>query len=357
MSVQNEQLWTCLLQAAVVEGESPEYETLDSPWYVKVLLAFSGWLAALFLLGFVGIGFEFIIDNNAAAFIAGVVMIGIAFSILRLPKNEFFEHLGLAVSLAGQALVIWSIFDSLEHQNTEAAWLLIAVFQLTLAITIPNFVHRVFSSFSSVIGFSIALVSFGAPYIISGVVLFITAYLWLNEFRYPQHIRKIQAIAYGLVLALIPLKNTTHGYSIDTFWRSSNEPAELLFQAWMGEALTAAVLFYVVWQLLRRHGQAISSYQAVISLLAAFILSAVSMEAQGITIGVVILLLGFANSNRVLLGLGIVSILFYISSYYYQLDTSLLSKSATLLTLGLSLLISRWLVLRFIPQVKEPTNV
>ena len=79
----------------------------------------------------------------------------------------------------------------------------------------------------------------------------------------------------------------------------------------------------------------------------------VSLEARGITVGLMILLLGFANSNRVLMGLGIIGLLFYISTYYYLLDTTLLNKSLSLLVIGAVLLAWRWSLLRFIPITQE----
>ena len=59
-----------------------------------------------FLIGFLGVGFEEILRNNIASAITGSLMIGGAYLILRIPKNEFFEHVALAVSLAGQALIL-----------------------------------------------------------------------------------------------------------------------------------------------------------------------------------------------------------------------------------------------------------
>lgn len=356
MSRQSEQLWATLLQAGLVQGPAPEAGKLESPWYVKGLLAFSGWLAALSLLGFIGVAFQFIIKSGAASLITGAAMIGGAFAILRIPKNEFFEHLGLAVSLAGQALVVWGIFDTTKH-NDELAWMLIALLQVPLAVVIPNFVHRVFSSFLAAFAFSMALSSIGVPYVFSGIVMFLAAWLWLNEFRYPQHMRKIRAMGYGLVLALIQLKGTAlFGYA-SMGWRSGRTPSELWVQPWMGEILAGAVTLYVVWQLLQRHGHAISERLAITALLGTLLLCAVSMEARGITAGMVIMLLGFASGNRVLLGLGIVSLLFYISSYYYLLDATLLAKALTLLIVGLVLLAVRWIMLRIMPVEKETGHV
>lgn len=353
MSQQAEQLWTKLLQAGLTEGAAPEIKKLESPWYVKVLLAFSGWLAALFLLGFIGMRFEFVFRNSATALIVGGMMICGAFAILRIPKNELIEHLALAVSLAGQVLVVFAIFK-ISDRNEKIACLLVALLQVPLAIVMPSFVHRVFSSFVAAFAFNMALTLWGWPYVVSGVVMLLATWCWLNEFRYPHQMRRIRAIGYGLALALIQLKCTALLFGSGIMdWLFSRSQAEFWVKPWIGEVLTGVVTLYVVWHLLKRYGQVISERLSITALLGALFLCFVSMKVQGITVGIVIMLLGFAGSNRVLLSLGIVSLLFYISSYYYLLDATLLAKSQALLLVGLALLSLRWLILNIIPGEKE----
>ena len=355
MSQKTKHVWPTLLEAGLAEDAEPKTDKLESPWYVKVLLAFSGWLAALFLLSFIGTVFFAVIENSAASFIVGGIMIGVTYRLLRMPKNEFYEHLSLALSLTGQMLVTRAIFD-FSGDLSATFWLLTALLQALLAIVIPNFTHRVFSAFIAAFSFAIALAIMGTPHVFSSIIMFIVSWLWLNEFRYPQHLRKTQAIGYGLVLALISLTGTVlYGYNI-TEWQLTSSQPEPWVQAWMSEALIGVVMLYVIWQLLQRHHQTISAQLTAGILLAALLLCAASMEAPGITVGITILLLGFAGSNRTLLGLGIVSLLFYISSYYYFLDVTLLAKAQTLFLIGLTLLATHGLMLRIKPKNRETEN-
>jgi uncharacterized membrane protein len=124
----------------------------------------------------------------------------------------------------------------------------------------------------------------------------------------------------------------------------------------MGELLIGVVALYVVRQLLRRYAQGVSTRTAVTALLATLLLCAVSMEVRGISVGMLIMLLGFAGSNRILLGLGIVSLLFYISSYYYLLEASLQAKSLSLLLIGLTLLVIRLLIPALLPAPREANH-
>ena len=352
MNQQTEQIWTMLVRVGVVGGLAPEVGELDSPWYVKTLLAVSAWLAALFVIGFVGTNLKFIFTNVTASLITGGAMIGYAYAILRGTKYEFVKNFTLAMSFAGQALVMQAIFFGMTFED-EVAWALLALLQVLLIVFMQNFVHRVVSSSIAAFAFCMALTSVGVPSVMSSVIMFLTSWLWLNEFRYTRHMRKIRAIGYGLVLALIPLKGTALSSYEFLGWRSPYRPSELLVQPWMGDVLAGAVTLYVVWQLLRRRGMAISEWLSIAALLGTALLSAVSIEAQGITVGVVVLLLGFAGGNRVLLGLGIASLLFYISSYYYLLDATLLAKAQTLFVAGLILLATRWAMLRILRAETE----
>jgi uncharacterized membrane protein len=353
MSQSSQPMWATLQQAGLVQGDAPMTEKLESPWFVKVLLAFSGWFASLFLLGFFGVGFEEILRNGVASFVTGSLMIGGAYAILRIPKNEFFEHVGLAVSLAGQSLIALSLFDDI---NDRGAWVVLALIQTFLAVFMPNFVHRAFSAFIATFSFSMFLSASGVPYIFSSIVMFIAAWLWLHEFQYPEHIRKIQAIGYGTVLGLIQLK----GVALFSFnpigWRTGITDTEIWVQPWMAEVLTGAVMIYVVWQLLQRLGHHLYEPLVITALVCTVTVTILSIEAPGISVAMVILLLGFAANNRVLMGLGIVSLLFYISSYYYLLDATLLTKAQTLLITGIALLLVRWIMLKMIHQVRGATH-
>ena len=59
-----------------------------------------------------------------------------------------------------------------------------------------------------------------------------------------------------------------------------------------------------------------------------------------------IIIIATANSQRALLGLTIIALVSYIFWYYYQLDTSLLIKSLSMLIVGLTMLMVRWLLIK-----------
>ncbi|WP_028580063.1 DUF4401 domain-containing protein [Desulfogranum japonicum] len=351
MNKSTNQTWTLLQKHGIVQGKQPEHKAPDAPWYVKVLLAFSGWLAALFILGFIGTAFASVFRNSEVACIVGALMIVGAFVQLRLSVNEFVEHTGLATSMAGQVLLAFAIFDFSDH-NKVMAWLLLVALQAVLVVLMRSFIHRVFSTIAASVALAMALYEMQIPDVIGGILLFAASWCWLNEFRYPQLMPQIRAIGYGLVLALVSHKALSlFGYR--SFGHELLAKHAALSHPWLGEALIGVVTIYVAWRVLHRYGQPLKSRLSMTTLLATLLISLVSLNVQGITVGMVIIVFGFLGANRILFGLGIASLLFYISSYYYLLDTTLLAKSQSLLVTGLILLFVRWVMQYIIPTHNE----
>jgi len=72
---------------------------------------------------------------------------------------------------------------------------------------------------------------------------------------------------------------------------------------WAGIILSSAVFIYAVLRLLRREGLGLDDRVAQMALAAALVITLSSFKAPGIITGLVIVLLGYANGNRVLTGL------------------------------------------------------
>src|SRR5262249_18588128 len=74
----------------LVEGTLPEAGEAASPWFIRVMLGFAGWLGALFLLGFVGAAFAFVFKSASAALFMGACACAAAIAIFRAaPKSGF----------------------------------------------------------------------------------------------------------------------------------------------------------------------------------------------------------------------------------------------------------------------------
>ncbi|MDQ7002954.1 MAG: DUF4401 domain-containing protein, partial [Ghiorsea sp.] len=318
MNASAAQLWQRLKAANLVHGEAPEIKQTDSPWYVKLLLGVAGWWAAAFGLSFLILLFTMFMDNTAAVLILGSLLIGGAFLRLRQPEQVFLEQLALAISLAGQVLVILVIFNAMSsfgsaRFDSGLNWVLAGLFEAFLVLVIPHFVHRVFCTWNAAMFFTVALVLFELPYIFTSVVMLMMVLFWLHEYTYSKHIEKIRAVAYGLTFALVTMESFVLFVSkgASNGWVAAlTEP---MTQPWMGEALLGCVAFYLIWSLFQQNKQPIEQSLVIYLLFATLLMVAASFEAPGLTVGMVIVLLGFTGSNRVLMGIGIVSLLLYVS--------------------------------------------
>jgi uncharacterized membrane protein len=180
------------------------------------------------------------------------------------------------------------------------------------------------------------------------------AWVWIREFEYAAKGALARAGGYGLALAAMQV-TVMHG-ELWTQWLydKAGGPLGGHLGTWLGAVLSAAVLVWAAFLLLRREQVALGSARGRIALAGAAILGLASLKAPGIGPAAAILVVGYANGNRVLAGLGILALLGYLSHFYYALHATLLEKSAILACTGIALLAARLAVHRFWPdEAKE----
>ena len=342
------ELWAVLTTAGLTSGDMPAPGEKHTPWYVRVMLGVAGLIAAVFLLGFIGVGVAFVIKSQTASMAVGLMVITASYAIFHLaPRNDFSTMFALAVSLAGQALVIFGLFGMFsDGHGKRFPWGTVALFEAALALIIPNFTHRAISAFGAGAAFGFACVAWGANAIAPGVVAAAITYIWLNEMRLGRLHSVVTPIGYGLTLAFVLIEGMAQfGHTMMMVFGPRAQPAQL---AGIGETFVALALFVSVWVLLKRAAWPLHGMRAALALVAAAVIGIVSWKAPGIAGGLMIALLGYSNGNRGLTALGIVALLMYVSSYYYLLETTLLVKAGVLLATGLVLLAVRWVMLNVV---------
>jgi uncharacterized membrane protein len=337
-------LWVQLKQAGLVEGDVPAETVAVTPWYIRTMLGIAGWIGAMFLLGFVGAAFSIVMKSAASGLLVGALLCAGATVMFRArPNGDFIGQFALAVSIAGQSLIGFGLGHLLTSQISLIA-IAFAVLQLGLFLLIPNFLHRVLSTMSGIGALLVAFSDWGFYPYTQAVVFAAFVWAWLNEFRFAGRGAEIRALAYGLTLLVIIGLVT---YSSLGYWRSAwigrGQMAFIggQFSFWVAAALIGAITVWVVWKLLLRQGVAIARGPGLAALAGAVLVGLVSVNAPGVGIAVTMLLLGYANGNRVLAGLGILSLLAYWSYYYYSLDLTLLEKSVVLVCAGIALIAAR----------------
>lgn len=343
-----DQVWAELLKAGLVQGSSPEL-SVRSPWFVRVMLGVAGWFGALFLLFFVGLGMAFIFKNAGAALLLGAGACAVAAVLFRkLPEHDFAGQFAFAVSLAGQVLITYGIADAIGKSVGPVA-LVMAGVQAALFWLLPNYVHRVWAAWTGVCALALALADGGFFAFTPALVLVAFAWVWLKEFDLAKHGTLVRAGGYGLALAAVVVAVVQGEFSITRILDHPASPVGGLIGIWIGAALTGAALLWAVVQLLAREDVPLESAQGKIAFAGALILALATLKAPGIGPAAAVLVIGFANGNRILAGLGILAMLGYLSHYYYSLEITLLEKSAVLAATGVALLAARLALLRYWP--------
>jgi hypothetical protein len=347
-------LWKRLRDAALVEGDLPARGEERSPWFVRLMLGFAGWIGAMFLLGFVGVGFAYVMKTPAVAMILGACACAAAAAIFRASRGDFAAQFGFAVSLAGQGLMAFALFEWFGRSMSGMA-LALAIQQAVLFAFVPNFVHRVWTAFTAAFAAQFALADMSLSPFVPALVTAGFLAVWLREFEHEKRGDLLRPAGYGLALASVQAAILQGGllFALIRWGGDVQGLGALKAKAWAGAAASGFVLLWAVTALVRREGVSFSSGPGKIALSAAAILAIASLWVPGVGPAVAILVVGFANGNRVLIGLGIAALVGYLSHYYYSLHATLLEKSALLVCTGLVLLAARFALHRWWPLSKE----
>lgn len=300
--------------------------TIPRPWYISLLSGVSGWLAGIFMLGFVALLFR--PDSAGAAAISGVVLLSAAWGLFKADREgAFTSQLALALSIAGQCLMLFALN---EHPQSIAAIAGTAtVLQAAMVLLMPNPLHRTMSTLFAMIAWAVML-RFGlfgepdwnysradapslGPALLGWVMAWapMLAALWWLVRTEAQWVARgwapvVRPVLVGLIVGL-------------AFATLVSQPFEE-FRWWGSVAVRPDWL--ALWPLLS----------------AAAALSAVAAA--------------FALRSRALMGICIVAVLLHISHFYYALGTSLLLKSALMLAMGVALLLASRAVARATPGTK-----
>jgi hypothetical protein len=120
---------------------------------------------------------------------------------------------------------------------------------------------------------------------------------------------------------------------------------------WISTILLGALFLYVgyrVWPALLSAGNGAGKGAAAIvyALMIALIVTAWPMP--GLLLALIVVMLGTASGHRTFVGAGIVFLVVFVAAYFYGIEVSMLTKSITLVSSGVAVLVARWLLLRVV---------
>lgn len=336
-------------EAKIRAGQSPGTDEDAGPWYIRALLGVSAWIAALLLLVFaITTG----LASDAGEFIRlGVFLIATATIIRWLTSRPFLVQFVLAFSLAGQIMAIYGLSDQTDASTAAAVT---ALLEIVLVVAYPDRLHRFLCTLIAV-GAALVLDSeLGMPVPVSAFITLLAAaatFLWVNEAKIMarRSWRLWRPLAYGLAVALLGLLVLSFLPDGAAELDLSDSPGA----AWTTTTLLLIfVLLYVEWRILGFHGVARLGGAGVLVLGGTLFILGPLIQAPGIVAAALVLALGFHRGNRALTGLALLAIALYVIAFYYNLDMTLLAKSAMLAGSGAVLLALRFVVVKQFGQLQ-----
>lgn len=337
-----------LHQLAAEEVELPEgYERIvlglkakkdkpDSPWYVRLFVGFSAWIAAVLLVAFLFM--THILYADVGDLFWGLMFCAIAVALNRMgPKNDFLGQLALALSLAGQVMFVVGLAFRLE----EIA--LVALLLIILEIVLIWAYHDRFRRFVSILVIVGAVLAVLYDLDILGLVHVLIFGLATSAsllYQRKNHLLLsgvadlVQPVGYGVTVALLGMLILPLVEDLQ------------VQQWWITAMLLVGVLLFLESRIVVDLEHGLRS-EGVPWLLAGSVALAIpAARMPGILGALLVLLIGFWRTDRLLLGLAAAFLVFYLGAYYYSLEWTLLAKSVALVGTGLVLLALRCVVLR-----------
>jgi len=331
------------LRDAGIIQENDEADTsnsvTDTPWFVKVLHAFSGWMASVFLLLTFGAMIGRLFDTPPMMFGLGLFLIATSYLLLNSKEDALFlQHVALSISLSGQALVSFALFQWSDYHafGDPLPWLGLAGLELLLMIAMPDYLHRVFSAGVFGVAMIFGMHCLGAGALVIPLLLGSVTWLGLHEYDQSNTIFLRQAIGWGLSLALLWSAAWGHAVNRYIFFDHHREYVGL-DHPWIAALLSGGVLVYLVFVMTRENEDA--GLQRIFALVFVALVALLSVWMPGLSVALTLLILGFARGNLLLIGLSIATLLWATGHFYYALHTTLLIKSALLVGTGIALLI------------------
>ena len=356
-----------LIDANALLEKTSDSSQQDNPWFLQALFGFSGLFASLFFVGFLTLLlFETrVFDSSVGLLLIGLVLSATGFTLFRnerLSDNAFVSSLAFAVSVAGQAYVAFALLNGDLYQPVDV-WLFLML-QGFMTLVMSNRVYRLLSALITLCCLVYLLSFYRVSEVSLGLLALIAIATNLQRYELLQRVPVkwrvsfadvLSAIAYASAIVLLGVSvyfiAAEYGGSFD------NYGDHFIYNYYLAQGLLTLASLYAAYLILKRYSVNLLSKSGGLIICTIVVLGVISVYVSGLLATSLIIVIAMANSQRVLLGLGIFALVSYIFWYYYQLDTSLLVKSGSMLIIGIVMLLTRWLLIsRYFADGKQRIN-
>ncbi|WP_020529236.1 DUF4401 domain-containing protein [Flexithrix dorotheae] len=318
-------------------------------WSVKIFSIIGAWIGACLFMGFLFLVQLF--ESTSGLFLVGLSLtISAVIGSHKFRKSIFLEPFTLAMGIIGQILIIAGVGTSELFSGSQWHYLFWA--GVLVEAIIFYFTLNPLQKFLSLLLINIFLLSFfgieklyEVVHFIVGILAMSFTFLWLYEIdilkKHKLAFQNYFPVLYAIMTSLIVIL----AFTVNKDWYSEIAEVNLW---WISSIFLIACCLYTVHHILK-HFQLNRHYYLILGLSIALLLP--SFIAPGLAASLLILLIGFYKGHKITLGLGLLCLIYFMSAFYYNLNTTLLIKSSLLFTSGVLFFSGRY-ILNYIFRVE-----
>jgi len=328
--------------------------TLEStPWFIQLFFGFCGLVISVLLLAAIAlmlIALDF--GESTALFVTVAIMLSALGYVLLTHASRsspFVTGLALSLAIGAQGYWLMAIVDNQNSLAFRVAGLMVV--ELILTVIMPSLFYRLISSTIMLASLLYLLSIFGVTAVSLALLalIFISTTLFSHKLLImlpPRFLANGISVLRSLSFSSAILLMISAIFFVDLVWDiidansavfQLTDPVMLM----LSQGLLALVGIAAAMILAKRYTMPILSLPFLLVMIAIIALGMLSFWASGLLAIALVITISFANGERLLQALSMATLIGYVFWYYYQLDTSLLVKSAALLILAMVCLFLR----------------
>lgn len=315
-----------ILNEYQIQGEN------KSSLAIKILSIFGGFLATLAFLGFLLIsGLD---DSKIGLLIFGIGFITSAIWLNKKYDKLIIDTFSVSIYVIGFALLAFGLTEMKVDENIIAILIIvIAIFSLLIT---QNYILSFISILTISCSFLTLIISndlYNLIHLYIAVNILILTYLFLNESRLISSSIKISKLynpsRIGLIISLL--------FGLIAIGKKHLIPISQN-HIWLSSIIMVLVIIYLVYTISKITKIGTIKSKILIYSLSCLILIPI-IFSPSISGAIIIILLSFLVNYKTGLVIGIISFIYFISQYYYDLNFTLLTKSIILFSSGILFLL------------------
>jgi len=304
---------------------------------ITVLSILGGAFASLAFIAFLLVAGLY--DSEEGLLFFGLLLIGGSVWLNKVHNKIIIDTVSVSAFIAGFCMVGFSLTEMDIDERMVCLILMVSAMSI-LAIN-QSFLLSLLS-FGIVFGSVIILlyisnIQYVSIYIYLALLAALLTFISVHESAIITQIRKFSKLYQPLYLALV----CTLIVSFETVVLQNRYYEEgYINYAWILSAVSILAIIYTLTKILRLYSIKDNNLQKGIIYAAALIMLSPTFYAPAISCGLLIILISYLVNNKVTLAMGVVSFIYSIIQFYYNLGFTLLHKSIILFVTGVLFLLA-----------------